>query len=41
MIRTFALATLFAISLFAVPTKTTTNIIPTPTCNPCQMPWDW
>ncbi len=36
MIRTFALLTVFAVSLFAVPTKTTTpNILPIPECNPC------
>jgi hypothetical protein len=41
MIRVFALVTVFAISLFAVPTQTskTTNILPTPTCNPCTDPW--
>jgi hypothetical protein len=39
MIRTFALVTLFAVSLFAVPTKPTTNIIPSPECNPCSLPW--
>ena len=41
MIRAFALVTVFAISLFAVPTQTskTTNILPTPTCNPCTDPW--
>lgn len=40
MIRAFALVTLFAISLFAVPTKSNTNIIPTPECMPnCTLPW--
>jgi hypothetical protein len=40
MIRTFALLTVFAISLFAVPTKSNTNILPTPECAPnCQLPW--
>ncbi len=38
MIRTIALSTLFAIALFALPTKTT-NVLPTPTCNPCTNPW--
>jgi hypothetical protein len=44
MIRAFALVTVFAISLFAVPTKSTptTNILPIPACNPnCpDLPWD-
>jgi hypothetical protein len=40
MIRTFALVTIFAVSLFAVPTKTTINVIPTPECAPdCKLPW--
>jgi hypothetical protein len=41
MIRTFALVTVFAVSLFAVPTKSTTKVIPTPECNPnCPgLPW--
>jgi hypothetical protein len=41
MIRTFALITVFAVSLFAVPTKSTTNIVPTPECAPnCpNLPW--
>ncbi len=41
MIRAFALVTVFAISLFAVPTKSTTNVIPSPECNPnCpNLPW--
>jgi hypothetical protein len=38
MTRTFALATVFAIALFALPVKNT-NILPTPTCNPCNFPW--
>jgi hypothetical protein len=42
MIRAFALVTVFAISLFAVPAQpTTTNIIPTPECNPNCPNWPW
>ena len=41
MIRAFALATVFAISLFAIPTTPTTKVIPTPTCDPnCLFPWE-
>jgi hypothetical protein len=39
MIRAIALTTLFAISLFAVPVKTTPKVLPTPECNPCTLPW--
>jgi hypothetical protein len=40
MIRAFALLTVFAVSLFAFPTKST-NIVPLPTCPPnCpDLPW--
>jgi hypothetical protein len=41
MIRVFALLTLAAVSLFAIPTdKKTTGIVPVPTCAPCpDLPW--
>ncbi len=41
MIRAITLATVFAISLLAIPTnKTSTGVVPMPTCNPCpDYPW--
>jgi hypothetical protein len=41
MIKAFALVTVFAVSLFAFPSKSTTNIVPLPTCPPnCpDLPW--
>jgi hypothetical protein len=40
MVRTFALLTVFAISLFALPTKSTNNVVPLPSCSPCpELPW--
>ena len=34
MIRTFAVAVVFAISLFALPSHSTLDSVPTPSCTP-------
>jgi hypothetical protein len=41
MIRIFALVTIFAVSLFAIPANSNMDIIPTPECAPNCPTFPW